>query len=158
MYYIEEVKVLTNFTLEFYISAATSIMIPVISIERGSDYINLKWQNPRFDPEWYKMIASCTLQCAQNAYLNRMAYQHPSRNDVLFSFSGLLPGSNCFFRLFAVYNFASLDPGLDILTMTKDSGEDVSMVLAINSEALWGRTPIYYYFFKLITPFSFVQC
>ena len=70
----------------------------------------------------YAVTYSCEVHSQERPYIaEKIEYLSPSINS--FNVFNLLPGSVCFFTLFAVYNPASIDPGITITTTTLGRAE-----------------------------------
>lgn len=126
-----------------FLSTATRMMTTTYISAREKVYVTIGWTTPRFDPEWYKLTGSCTLRCAHEPYTNRVYFAYPYNNTPSVNVTALKPGSNCDFNLLAMYNYASTDKGLHIVTSTKDSCEDIRHVLS----DIWSDYCISFFFF-----------
>ena len=90
-------------------------MIHALSLDTGSDYVELHWTRPRFLPETYQITYMCNLNATSEKdtrdYITKKT-QHLSSGTTSFRISHLLPGSNWTLVLLAVYNWASIDSGI----------------------------------------------
>ena len=83
--------------------------------------ILILWTQPRYLPDYYLHIISCSLLCdpATNYLSERMSTKHTN----LTAITGIHPGSTCLFKHIAVYNPASIDPGIGLSAHTFYSGK-----------------------------------
>ena len=86
----------------------------------GLSYVKLTWNHPDYDPERYELHYSCRLQSEQYYYISSRMNSQKSTSTFA-RVSGLLPGSHCLLTLVAVYNPASIDPGVTVVTKTLES-------------------------------------
>ena len=92
-------------------------MIEEWKYSSGVNYIAITWNSPKYEPAMYELYYTCGLHGENHSYIS-------SRLENLNSYSttarvsGLLPESVCLLRLLAVYNPASIDPGLIITVET----------------------------------------
>lgn len=90
----------------------------------GPDHVQVSWTPPQFQPYWYQQITSCNLLCDHrtyhltevlvDAYLTKTTTAH------------LRPGSICVIKLTAIYNPASIDPGLGIIVHTTYTSKEIN--------------------------------
>ena len=95
-------------------------MIQNWTCSSGEDYVNLMWNCPDYDPERYELYYSCKLQSDPYYYISSKLNSKNSTSTFA-RVSELLPGSLCLLTLVAVYNPASIDPGLTVVTKTLQS-------------------------------------
>lgn len=76
----------------------------------------MQWRTKDVLPYSYKMLMLCRLLCANESYTLIKVRVDASVNQI--NFANLLPGSHCTIRLHAVFNPASLDPGLTFTKLT----------------------------------------
>ena len=100
---------------------ATRLMIKDLSIQRGATFIKLQWSAPDFGPYFYLQRTSCMLwhQRVPYRFFQKVIVSSATSNLV----SGLKPGSRCEIRFRAVYNVATLDPGIIIIASTPIGGK-----------------------------------
>ena len=97
-------------------STATKLTTTFRSISVGVDKLVIPWTRPKFLPYAYKQRANCTLFCDHKTYyINEAILDGAETSITLF---GLRPGSVCFVKHHAVYNPASIDPGIKTLAYT----------------------------------------
>ena len=82
----------------------------------GVNNLMIYWTRPQFPPIEYKQIISCKLLCDHRTYYLAEAILDGtvcSSNTLV-----LKPGSVCLINLIAVYNPASIDPGVGLSAHT----------------------------------------
>ena len=80
------------------------------------DQLLILWTRPRFPPYHYKQTTSCRLLCEQKTYyLTEFTLNGALSSSTVYS---LWPGSVCVIKLVAVYNPASIDPGIGLSAHT----------------------------------------
>ena len=103
-------------------------MIKGIIVIRGVNFIRLEWTPPQYSPLQYLVSTQCSLQC--NRELERyervlppIPGTHPSDGNPVTAvvIENLLPSSDCKIHFKAVYNPASLDPGVYIDAATLET-------------------------------------
>ena len=99
-----------------YVHAATVIMAAFDDCVPSHNEIKVSWTSPEFKPYFYQLTTSCKLTCdARTYYLTEvMIDSHVSVRTV----PNLLPASTCIIKLIAIYNPASLDPGITLSAST----------------------------------------
>lgn len=93
-------------------NTATSLTIKEFNFHASSDFIRIKWavRYPILSAKQYKFHFSCTLLCNEKLhYVLRRAFTSIARSVKL---GPLHPASKCSMTFTAVYNPASLDPGV----------------------------------------------
>ena len=102
------------------LTTATDLMINGLTVDTTCDTITLSWVMPEYLPQSYNRDVSCMPACGNLAYITQSFTLGSSetRDHII----NLLPGSHCEITLFAVYNPASLDPGLVKTMYTKEKG------------------------------------
>ena len=90
-------------------------MIKNIACYAYSKSIRLKWSPPKFPPYFYLQIITCKLRLHSLPYLQRVFVlkSYASSSGIGF----LKPKSQCQIKLTAVYNPASLDPGIHMTVL-----------------------------------------
>ena len=111
--------------LFLFVFLATVQMIHAHSVASGSDYVELNWTRPNFQPERYQLKYVCTSKpmCTFSDDINnyiRTQAQNLSSDTTFFTILNLRPCSICMLFLLAVYNPASIDSGLAITGSTLD--------------------------------------
>ena len=95
--------------------------------QRGLDFVILKWKHPDYEPQIYHVQVSCRLiSQAEGDYVSKRYDLESSSTDAIAS--GLLPESTCLLTLFAVYNPASIDPGLQVTVETLPLPQAIGMI------------------------------
>ena len=89
----------------------------------GSDFVQLMWNQPRFWPEKYELKYACIMKHSVRPYYKSEEYIKTKKQKIHFICTSiripdLLPSSSCAFNLVAVYNPASIDPGIVITAIT----------------------------------------
>ena len=102
---------------------ATRQMIPELLFDSGSDYVQVNWIRPKFLPEMYKLNYVCSMKPTYMPLLEKVL--NLCSNTTSFRIYNLHASSICSLCLFAVYNPASIDPGI-VITGTM-SDEKTSM-------------------------------
>ena len=107
------------FSLSDKSTLATSLMINILTPNSGFDYVELLWTQPLYLPFKYKLTFSCkcTLENVTHNYIVPEGV-HLSSNCSSFRVSSLFLESECSLRLLAVYNPASIDPGVTTTVAT----------------------------------------
>ena len=95
-------------------------MIQNLTSYSSVDYIQTMWKRPNYMPEHYELYYMCKLQNADSFYITSKLKNLNSATTIA-RVSDLFPKSVCYITLFAVYNPASLDPGLTLITHTLGS-------------------------------------
>ena len=74
------------------------------------------WTRPKFRPYMYKQTTSCKLLCDDRTYyLIEVMIDSKQESNII---QDLHPGSECWIKLIAVYNPASIDPGIGLTVRT----------------------------------------
>ena len=82
----------------------------------GEDQLLITWTPPLFAPNHYIQTTSCNLLCDQSTYyLNEAVIDGEETSSITYA---VQPGSICMIKLVAVYNPASLDPGIGLSAHT----------------------------------------
>ena len=97
-------------------------MIKSLYVRRGATFIKFYWPAPRFHPSYYYQIIFCKLWCAKKPYLYFTKVTESNATSSLVA--SIKPGSKCLIRFNAVYNLASLDPGIRVIASTLFEGND----------------------------------
>ena len=96
-------------------------MIKGVIIDTTYDTVTLSWIKPEYLPQLYQRDISCTPACGNKVYFAQtVTFNSLVTRDHI---KNLRPGSRCDTTFFAVYNPASLDPGLVNTVYTKEKGE-----------------------------------
>ena len=93
-----------------FLFLATFRMIKSLSFDPGIFSFGLSWQKPEFVPDHYQFIVHCQLFCAQTGYYHNDVPLPQIETSLRLCY--LRPGSVCQVTVKAVYNPASIDPGL----------------------------------------------
>ena len=101
---------LLNAYLHSCMYLATDLMIKNIAFYAYTKCIRLKWSPPRFAPYFYLQSITCKLKWNRSPYLQTMITLEKYATSSAIGF--LIPDSRCQIKLTAVYNPASLDPGV----------------------------------------------
>ena len=96
-------------------SAATSLMIPDYNLESSMHFVRITWQFPKYKPQMYKLSASCK-QTGVGKYQISITLDSSSTSAEV---TGLHPRSVCSINIIAIYNPASIDPGITISATTE---------------------------------------
>ena len=83
--------------------------------------ILILWTTPLFLPDYYRHITSCKLLCDPATYYLSEELSNKQTNST--AIIGIHPGSTCLFNHIAVYNPASIDPGIGLSASTFYSGK-----------------------------------
>ena len=96
-------------------------MITFDKVFNGENHILIIWTSPCFLPDYYRHIISCSLLCDPATYhlLEEVSNKHTNSTAII----GIRPGSTCLFKHIAVYNPASIDPGIGLSAHTFYSGK-----------------------------------
>ena len=85
-------------------------------ITAGLDYLVISWSLPQFLPDLYKQTTSCKLLCDHRTYyLTEAIIDGGFSSTTIYA---LRPGSVCLIKHVAVYNPASIDPGIGLSACT----------------------------------------
>ena len=90
------------------------------TVFNDQNQILIRWTSPYFSPYYYRHIVSCNLLCDPATYYLSEEVSNKQTNST--SIIGMHPGSTCLFKHIAVYNPASIDPGIGISAHTSYSG------------------------------------
>ena len=108
-------------------------MIQNLTSYSGMKYTKTMWRRPNYMPEHYELYYMCKLQDTDRFYINSKR-SHLSSATTIVRLSGLLAESVCYITLFAIYNPASVDPGLTIITQTLGSTKTARKCGLLNLE------------------------
>ena len=98
---------LLNFLLHLSFNAATTLMITKLQVNVTPRSILLNWSHPRYLPEFYQAFVKCKSSYFSGAFSHQaLPADHSLKMQVPH------PGSQCKVIFLAVYNRASLDPGM----------------------------------------------
>lgn len=104
------------------------MMIPKIHINVTMHSIELAWTPPAFLPYRYAQHIVCYLWYErENPYLKERSIASAEVHSLLFSY--LKPSSRCVITVHAVYNRASIDPGVSIRARTSPARKFKSILL-----------------------------
>ena len=95
-------------------------MIENLKTNSGLDYVEITWDRPIHDPIKYELTAWCRLQEGEEYITNHPKTIPSTHNRV--RMSHLRQGSICRVNLLAVYNPASIDPGISVTESTSKEG------------------------------------
>ena len=90
----------------------------------------VSWNIPTNFPYYYLQTASCKLLCDEGTYyltealINGQEYSN--------TINSLKPGSVCLIKQLAMYNLASIDPGIGLVARTLHSSKFVNQTLISN--------------------------
>ena len=102
------------------VNTATSKMIQNLQTNTGLDYVEITWDRPMHDPIKYELTYSCRLQKGEEYITNQPETLPSTSNSV--RLSQLLQDSICKLNILAVYNPASIDPGISVTESTSKEG------------------------------------
>lgn len=100
--------------------AATSIMIGDLEVQPGIDHIVFTWKAPQYRPMHYLVDLKCKVVSTEETYIEEK-YRLPSMNQFT-TITDLIKDSRCRVTFTAVYNPATLDPGITINVKTLEAG------------------------------------
>ena len=85
-------------------------------VTSGANQLEVSWTLPTYSPYYYMQTASCKLLCDEGTYYLREALipRQQLSNDI----NALKPGSVCLIKQLAIYNPASIDPGIGLVAHT----------------------------------------
>ena len=96
-------------------------MISNVSVTSGFDYVELRWNIPRYPPERYKVTYLCSINCTwiSNCGIDRIvnlttSNKHVTPKNNFIKLPKPTPKCICTLKLVAVYNPASIDSGIVI--------------------------------------------
>ena len=95
---------------------ATRLTTTFQKVVRKVNQLVVPWTYPQFQPYFYKQVTSCNLLCDNKTYYINEAMLTGAGTQI--KLYGLRPGSVCLIKLLAVYNPASIDPGLQMFAYT----------------------------------------
>ena len=96
-------------------------MIKLETADCGSNFVHVKWKIPKYLPQRYRLRYSCKLSMQGNHYV-QATIEIITYNSKGLKISGLSPQSTCVLTVFAIYNPASIDPGITITLITPRKG------------------------------------
>ena len=105
--------------ISFYV--ATKRMTTFDEVFQGENEISISWTPPIVLPINLIHTVSCKLWCDPTTYY--LTETATTRLNHSTTFAALQPGSICLIRLLAVYNPASIDPGIGLSCHTHFSGK-----------------------------------
>ena len=93
----------------YYVSfnVATCLMFPSVKVDGNRDSVSVNWLHPKYIPEFYNLRVFCKNVHYVGSFSKLVLPQESSVTIHVPS-----PGSRCKVNFLAVYNKASLDPGL----------------------------------------------
>ena len=101
--------------------AATYWTTKFFQSQQGTNFVEVKWTDPIFQPLRYKVTLSCRVFHEDTNYRTQERFLKDSKR--LARFHGLRQNSTCEATLKAEYNPASLDPGIKIIANTLIKGQ-----------------------------------
>ena len=107
------------YTYSLYL--ATKHMTTFDQVFARENQIFVSWTPPSFPPIRFIHTVSCNLWCDPATYY--LMESTTTRLNHSANFFPLQPGSICLIRLLAVYNRASIDPGIGLSSRTLFSGK-----------------------------------
>ena len=85
----------------------------------GVDFVRIDWSYAVHKPDKYVLSFSCTVNPEKHDCEDVSAKATDIKSETTsFTLLGLLPGTVCVIKLFAVYNPASIDSGIMLITST----------------------------------------
>ena len=93
----------------------------------GENQLVVLWTPPRFYPDHYKQTISCRLLCNQRTYYLKETMVNGM--EKLTTSNALMPGSVCLIKMVAVYNPASIDPGIGLVAHTRYTSRYINVHL-----------------------------
>ena len=107
---------------------ATSLVTHFQAFKRLNNSIQACWRKTVFPAMKLEILATCKYDCENGRiYLVNKTVLAPKETS--FTFTGLVPGSQCEFTLKAVYNPASMDNGINVTYMVLPASKTSSHVL-----------------------------
>ena len=85
-------------------------------VTAGINHLVISWTLPQFPPYIYEQTTSCKLLCDHRTYY--LTERMVNGGDSSSTISALQPGSVCLIKHLAVYNPASIDPGIGLSART----------------------------------------
>ena len=82
----------------------------------GENDLLVSWTPPHFQPDHYIQTTTCQLLCDHRTYY--LTEVIINGKEILRSIKALQPGSVCLIKHVAVYNPASIDPGIGLSAHT----------------------------------------
>ena len=98
---------------------ATRMMTQVFQSFKGVDHIIISWIPSQYKPRRFKLLGYCRYLCSRRSYTIVNHSQPPSVNST--TLHNLQPGSMCAVTFFALYNYATIDLGVDMDVTTLHS-------------------------------------
>ena len=111
------------------ITTATSEMIKNPRTNSGMDYVEIVWDRPKYLPTKYKFSYSCTLMGGEEYLTSQPETVHSTCIRV--RVADLHHYSICRLNLLAVYNPASIDPGITVTESTTKLGIHVNVNICV---------------------------
>ena len=99
-----------------FLYSATKHMTTFDTVFPGKFQVMISWTPPKFLPIRYTHTVSCKLLCDSATYYLTETVTISQMVSTIFHLA--LPGSLCMVKFVAVYNPASIDPGIGLLTHT----------------------------------------
>ena len=97
-------------------------MIAVTPPTKGLAHVEMTWMRPLYNPEKFKFTYSCIIEPKGFSYTTE-GERILSSNSTSARVSGLRPQTVCKLKLIAVYNPASIDPGITVTARTLEEEE-----------------------------------
>ena len=85
-------------------------------VKASENQLEISWTSPSFQPDHYIQTTSCKLLCDHSTYY--LTETIANRKDTSSTIHALLPGSVCLIKHVAMYNPASIDPGIGLSVHT----------------------------------------
>ena len=99
----------------------TKMVTQAFQSDKGADYAVVSWTTPQYTPAKFTFLGYCRYLCSMEPYgILSYSQNNSSSSTVL---NGLKPGSVCVVTLYVKYNYASIDPGMDIEVLTAHSSK-----------------------------------
>ena len=109
-----------NFTGTFH-SSATKLMTTYTKVISEANHLVVSWTIPTDFPYYYKQTASCKLLCDEGTYyLTEAMVNGQECSNII---DALKPGSVCLIKQLAIYNPATIDPGIGLVARTLHSSK-----------------------------------
>ena len=95
------------------------MMVPDLQVKPSSTSIEFSWDPPQYAPDYYEISCTCTYAHKEQRVSSYVQTREPSMK-----ITKLLPGSVCEVLFRAIYNPATLDPGVKVTVTLTSDGKD----------------------------------
>ena len=109
-----------TFNTHFLQYTATEIMVEDVQTKGGAGSISIRWKSRRYLPQSYVIMCSCKVVGIEENNFDQTYHLYPNTRS--FEILNLTSKSECSLNFKAVYNPASLDPGISLTITTLDLG------------------------------------